>query len=109
MMSKERNVFKAIADPTRRQIIEMLSKETLTVNGIAEHFKDISRPAVSKHVKILTEADLVHIYQQGRERFCHIHAAPLREISDWIRPYERFWDSKLDELGDYLDQKYGEE
>ena len=84
----------------------MLSEEVLTVNGIASQFKDISRPAVSKHVKILTEAGLVEIHQEGRERFCYIQAEPLKEVSDWISQYEHFWNAKMDNLGAYLKNKY---
>ena len=105
-MKKERNVFRAIADPTRRQIIGLLSEEVLTLNGIATQFKDISRPAVSKHVKILVEAGLIEIHQDGRERFCYIQPEPLKEVSDWISQYERFWNQKLDDLGSYLEKKY---
>lgn len=105
-MKKERNVFRAIADPTRREIIGMLSEEVLTLNGIASHFKDISRPAVSKHVKILTEAGLIEIHKEGRERFCYIQTEPLKEVSEWISQYEKFWNEKLDNLGHYLEKKY---
>lgn len=105
-MQKERSVFKAIADPTRRQIIGMLTEEAMSINGIAEHFTAISRPAVSKHIKVLTETGLVEIHQDGRERFCYIQAAPLKEISDWVHQYEQFWNNKLDNLGNYLDKKH---
>src|SRR5688572_16235360 len=97
-----RDVFQAIADPNRREIIDLLAKKTLTLNEVAEHF-DISRPAISKHVKILTECGLIVIQQQGRERYCSADFHKLAEVSDWVNRYHRFWSSKLDALGDYLE------
>ena len=96
-----RDVFQAIADPTRREIIGLLSKKSLTLNGVAENF-DISRPAISKHIKILTECGLVVIKQQGRERYCHPDLRRLQEVSDWTENYRAFWNNKLDALGDFL-------
>lgn len=71
-----RDVFQAIADPTRRAIIDMIAKRSLNLNAIAEHF-NVSRPAISKHIRILTECGLISIHQQGRERFCEAKLAPL--------------------------------
>ncbi len=96
-----RDVFQAIADPVRRDIISLLSKEMLTVNGVAEHF-DISRPAISKHIKILMECGLVTIHQNGRERYCQIKAEALQPIADWVSPYKELWESKLDHFEAYL-------
>ncbi|NET33952.1 MAG: helix-turn-helix transcriptional regulator [Cyanothece sp. SIO1E1] len=104
---REKDIFKAIADPTRRQIISLLTQEAMPMNAIAERFPDISRPAVSKHVKVLTDIGLIAVYKDGRERFCHASLEPLKEVSDWVAQYERFWNQKLDNLGDYLKQKYG--
>ncbi len=98
-----RDVFQAIADPNRRAIINLLSHQRLTPNGVATHF-DISRPAISKHIKILTECGLITIKQQGRERYCEANLKTLGEVSDWIEPYRKFWEAKLDSLGDYLKQ-----
>lgn len=106
MIMREKDIFRAIADPTRRQIIGLLSQETLPMNAIAERFPDISRPAVSKHVKVLTDMGLIAVHKDGRKRFCHASLEPLKEVSDWVRQYERFWNQKLDNLGDYLQQKY---
>lgn len=96
-----RDVFQAIADPTRREIIGLLSKQSLTLNGVAENF-DISRPAISKHIKILTECGLVVIKQQGRERFCYPDLRRLKEVSDWAENYRVFWNNKLDALEQFL-------
>ena len=101
-----RDVFQAIADPTRRQIIGMISKEPLNLNTVAGKF-DISRPAISKHIKILTECGLIQIRQEGRERYCEAQLQPLIEISDWVGQYKTFWNGKLDTLSEFLlsDQK----
>lgn len=96
-----RDVFQAIADPKRRAIIQLVALQTLTVNGIAEHFK-ISRPAVSKHVKILSECGLIKIRQDGRERLCEAQLSKLHEVSDWVENYKKFWNEKFDRLEKYL-------
>jgi DNA-binding transcriptional ArsR family regulator len=105
-----RDVFQAIADPTRRAILDLLAGQPLTLNGIAEHF-DISRPAISKHVKILVECGLVVIRQQGRERYCEVQADKLNEVSNWVAQYQAAWEQRLDRLGEYLNelQKKGEQ
>lgn len=96
-----RDVFQAIADPIRRDIISLLATEMRTVNGVAEHF-DISRPAISKHIKILMECGLVTIHQNGRERYCQIKPEALQPIADWVSPYKQLWESKLDHFESYL-------
>lgn len=96
-----RDVFQAIADPKRRAILALLALHALTINGIAEHFQ-VSRPAISKHVKILEECGLVTVNQQGRERFCEAKLSKLGEVSDWVEQYRKFWDEKLDALEEYL-------
>jgi DNA-binding transcriptional ArsR family regulator len=96
-----RDVFQAIADPTRRAIIGLLSEQSLTLNGVAGNF-DISRPAISKHIKILTECGLVVIKQQGRERYCYPDLRRLKEVSDWSEKYRAFWNNKLDALETFL-------
>ena len=97
-----RDVFQAIADPNRRAIIDLLSAKTLTLNEVADHF-DISRPAISKHVKILTECGLIMIKQQGRERYCSADFKKLSDVSEWVNQYREFWSSKLDALGRFLE------
>lgn len=101
-MDLRRDVFQAIADPQRRAIIHLLSKRQLTLNGVAENF-DISRPAISRHIKILTECGLITINQQGRERYCEANLKKLIEVSDWVDQYRAFWTRKLDDLGKFLD------
>ena len=96
-----RDVFQAIADPTRRAIINMLSSQSLNLNAVAENF-DISRPAISKHIKILTECGLIEIKQHGRERYCEAKLQKLNEVSKWIEQYRVFWTKKLDALENFL-------
>ena len=96
-----RDVFHAIADPTRRKIIDTLVQKPLTPNSVATNFH-ISRPAVSKHIKILTECGLVIVKQTGRERYCEVNFSALREVSDWVDKYRVFWTKKLDALGEFL-------
>jgi DNA-binding transcriptional ArsR family regulator len=98
-----RDVFQAIADPNRRAILGLLANQKLTLNGVAENF-DISRPAISKHIKILTECGLVVTRQQGRERYCEVRLDKLNEVSDWVEQYRKFWTAKLDALEDYLNE-----
>lgn len=98
-----RDVFQAIADPTRRKIINMIARESLNLNSVAEKFH-ISRPAISKHIKILTECGLITIKQQGRERYCEAKFDKLNEVSDWVEQYRKFWTQKLDALEMYLDE-----
>lgn len=98
-----RDVFQAIADPTRRAIINMLAQKSLNLNAVAEKF-DVSRPAISKHIKILTECGLVVINQQGRERYCEAKLGKLNEVSDWVEQYRKFWTAKLDALENYLNE-----
>ena len=96
-----RDVFQAIADPTRREIIQMLAQESLNLNAVADRF-DISRPAISKHIKILTECGLITIHPRGRERLCEAKLETLNEVSDWVAQYRQFWETKLDSLENYL-------
>jgi DNA-binding transcriptional ArsR family regulator len=98
-----RDVFQAIADPTRREIINMLAHQSLNLNRVAENF-NVSRPAISKHIKILTECGLVVINQQGRERFCEARLEKLREVSSWVEKYSKFWNARFDALEIYLDK-----
>lgn len=98
-----RDVFQAIADPTRRAILSLLAAQTLTLNAVAENF-DISRPAISKHIKILNECGLIEITDKGRERYCEAKLDKLSEVSVWIEQYKQFWESKLDDLETYLDK-----
>ncbi|MFI5202675.1 MAG: ArsR/SmtB family transcription factor [Candidatus Kapaibacterium sp.] len=96
-----RDVFQAIADPTRRAILSLLAVQTLTMTSIAEHFK-VTRPAISKHVKILAECGLIIVRQQGRERYCEAELKKLDEVSDWVETYRQLWEERLDRLEAYL-------
>jgi DNA-binding transcriptional ArsR family regulator len=102
-MEARRDVYQAIADPTRRQIIGMVAQQPLNLNTIAEKFH-VSRQAVSLHVKILNECGLISIRQQGRERYCEAKLDGLNEVSLWIDQYRKFWENKLDSLEFYLDK-----
>ena len=99
-----RDPFQAIADPTRRQIIGMIAKGPMNLNAVAENFK-VSRPAISRHIKILTECGVITIRQQGRERFCEANYAQLRAVSDWVAQYRAFWNDKLDGLESFLSEE----
>ena len=96
-----RDVFQAIADPVRRDIIELLAEETLTVNTIAEKF-EISRPAISKHLKILSECEIIDFKNEGRERYCFIRPKNLIPAFLWIEQYRVLWEDKLDSFDRYL-------
>ena len=108
-----RDVFHAIADPNRRAIISLLANQKLTINGVAEHFP-ISRPAISKHIKILAESGLVVVHRQGRERYCEARLDKLNEVADWIEQYQKIWEQRFDRLDEYLrelqkaEKKHGE-
>jgi DNA-binding transcriptional ArsR family regulator len=100
-MDARRDVFQAIADPTRRAIINLIAEKAQNLNAIAENFS-VSRQAISLHIKILTECGLVEIRQQGRERYCEAQLDKLSEVSAWIDQYRKHWESKLDSLEKYL-------
>src|ERR1700744_2218765 len=99
-----RDVFQAIADPTRREIIGLIANKTLNLNSIADNF-DISRPAVSKHINILTQCGLLTIKQQGRDRYCKADLSKLNQVHNWLEQYRKFWNTKLDALGDFLEKE----
>jgi|ERR1041385_640075 DNA-binding transcriptional ArsR family regulator len=99
-----RDVFQAIADPTRRDIINMIAHQRLNLNAVANKF-NVSRPAISKHIKILTECGLINIRQEGRERFCEANLEPLVEVSSWVEQYKEFWAARLDALEEYLENE----
>lgn len=96
-----RDPWQSLADPTRRKIIELLAEEPLTINEIADRFS-ISRPAISKQIKILSESQLLKISQKGRERTCTLSLEGLEEVHDWVIQYQSFWLKKLDDLDQYL-------
>lgn len=96
-----RDVFQAIADPVRRDIIELISKETLTVNDVAAKF-NISRPAISKHIKILHECNIIVIQKEGRKRYCKIQPQHLVPAFLWIEQYKKLWEDRIDSFENYL-------
>ncbi len=96
-----RDIFQAIADPNRRQIIDLLAKEPMTLNAIADKF-DISRPAVSQHIKHLTECGIVEIEQKGRERYCKIKPQSLIPAFLWLEQYQKQWTERIDSFEKYV-------
>ena len=96
-----RDTFQAIADPNRRAILSLLAAQKLTLNGVAENFR-ISRPAVSRHIKILRQCGLVVVSKQGRERYCEVRLDKLNEVSDWIEQSRQLWEQRLDRLDEYV-------
>ena len=103
-MEARRDTFQAIADPTRRAILSLLAFQAMTPGAIAENF-DSSRQTISKHIQILTECQLVRQEQKGREIYYHFNPQKMKEVSDWVDQYRKFWDSKLDSLESYLKKK----
>jgi DNA-binding transcriptional ArsR family regulator len=103
-MKARRDVFQAIADPTRRAIIGLLASQTLTLNTVAENFR-MSQPAVSKHMRILTECGLVDIVKLGRERHCTARLGALEEVARWAEQYRIFWNNSLDKLQNLLNDE----
>jgi len=106
MSDKINQIFKAIADPTRREIFHVLvvAGAALSINQVSEHF-DMSRQGVTKHLKFLEEAGMVQVQSKGRERFCFADPEPLKEVRGWLEIYDEFWGEKLDLLGKHLDNK----
>ncbi|RRB11906.1 ArsR/SmtB family transcription factor [Larkinella knui] len=96
-----RDIFQAIADPTRRAIIALIAIQAMTPNALAEHFQT-SRQAVSKHIKILTECQLVRQEQQGREIYYSLEIEKMREIDKWIDQFRKIWETRFNQLDDVL-------
>lgn len=97
-----RDVFQAIADPTRREIIHLVAGKRLHLNEVADQFQ-VSRPAISKHIRILTECGLIRMKQEGRLRYCEPNLEKLHEVAGWVEQYREFWTQKLDALETYLE------
>lgn len=96
-----RDVFQAIADPTRRAILSLIALHAMTPNSLAEHF-DTSRQAVSKHIKILTECQLVKQEQIGREIYYHFNPKKMKEVADWLKPFQEMWENRFNQLDHVL-------
>lgn len=100
-MEIRRDIFQAIADPTRRAIIGLIAIHAMTPNALAEHFNS-SRQAVSKHIKILTECELVKQEQQGREIYYSLEIEKMKEIDEWLNQFRKMWETKFDQLDKVL-------
>jgi len=100
-MDIRRDIFQAIADPTRRGIIALIAIQAMTPNAIAEHF-DTSRQAVSKHLRILTECELVKQEQKGREIYYQLEIDKMKEIDKWLEHYRKIWETRFSQLDDVL-------
>ena len=104
MTAQTLDVFQVIADPSRRQMMQLLSRDSMTINALAENF-DMSRPAVSKHVKILYNAGFISIKDIGRERYCILKQDGFEEVRDFLNYFDKFWTSRLKKLETILNNK----
>lgn len=96
-----RDVFQAIADPTRRAILSLIALQAMTPNALAQHF-ETSRQAVSKHVQILSECGLVRQEQSGREIICHFNPDKMKELDEWLEPFRKAWENRFGQLDEVL-------
>ena len=96
-MNLRRDVFQAIADPTRRAILLLLASQSMTAGAIASRF-DTARPTISKHLQILTECELLHQEQTGREVHYHFNGQKMKEVADFLEPFRRMWDDRFNAL-----------
>ncbi|MCS3528902.1 helix-turn-helix transcriptional regulator [Chryseobacterium sp. JUb7] len=103
-MNLRRDVFQAIADPTRRSILMLVAAQSMTAGAIASNF-DTARPTVSKHLQILTECELLKPEQNGREIIYHLNPSKMKEIADFIEPFRQMWDDRFNKLEDIM-KKY---
>jgi DNA-binding transcriptional ArsR family regulator len=104
MTAQTPDVFQVIADPSRRQMMQLLSKDSMTINALAGNF-DMSRPAVSKHIKIMYNAGFISIKDIGRERYCTLKQDGFKELQDFIDYFDKFWTGKLKKLETLLNNK----
>lgn len=102
-MEKRRDVYQAIADPTRRHILSLIVNKPLALNSIAENF-DMSRPAISQHIKILDESGLLFIRKKGRQRFCHIQPKKIKEVDEWLDQFRQLWEDRFNQLDQALNK-----
>lgn len=100
-METRRDIFQAIADPTRRAILTLIALQAMTPNAIAEHF-DSSRQAVSKHLRILSECELITQQQQGREIYYQLEVEKMKEIDKWLNQFRKIWETRFSQLDDVL-------
>jgi DNA-binding transcriptional ArsR family regulator len=106
-MNLRRDVFQAIADPTRRAILLLVAAQSMTAGAIAANF-DTARPTVSKHLQILTECELLEQEQQGREIYYHLNPEKIKEIDDFIEPFRKMWETQFNQLDELLTTMKGE-
>lgn len=104
MTASTLDAFQVIADPSRRKILHLLSKDSYNINTLAENF-EMSRPAVSKHIKVLETAGFISIHENGRERYCVLSQEGFNEISNWLNHFDKFWNNKLKKLETVLKTK----
>ncbi len=104
MKGQKLDAFQVIADPSRRHMMQLLSKDSMTINTLAQNF-EMSRPAVSKHIKIMVHAGFVSIKVIGREHYCTLRHDGFQELQNWINYFDKFWVSKLKKLESLLNQK----
>src|SRR6266498_2879071 len=104
-MLLRRDVFQAIADPTRRAILLLVASQSMTAGAIASNF-DTARPTVSKHLQILTECELLEQEQDGREIYYHLNPQKIKEIADFIEPFRKMWDDRFNKLEKPIMKKY---
>ena len=97
----ENDVFHAVADPTRRRVLDLLAKRDHPAMELVKHF-NMSQPSVSEHLRLLREAGLVRSQKSGRQRIYSLNPMPLKELADWVALFDRFWEQKMEALGDYL-------
>ena len=100
-MEARRDIFQAIADPTRRAILSLLAMQAMTPGAIAENFNS-SRQTISKHIQILTECQLLSQHQNGREIYYHFNPIKMKEVAEWVNQYSNFWNEKFNSLDLYL-------
>jgi len=103
-MNIRRDVFQAIADPTRRSILLLVAAQSMTAGAIAANF-DTARPTVSKHLQILAECELLDQEQRGREIYYHLNARNMRQVADFIEPFRKMWDERFTKLEAVMKQK----
>jgi len=104
MSQKTDQIFRALADPTRREIFRLLViGSTLSITQLSAHF-DISRQGISKHLKFLMDAEMVKMEKKGRESICYAEAKSLQIVKDWLSYYDKYWDNSLNALEDYLNR-----
>ena len=107
-MKSRRDVFQAIADPTRRAILALLAVQALTPGAIADNFKS-SRQTISKHIQILTECELLRQEQTGREIYYHLNPKKMKDVDEWLAPFRKLWDDRFDRLDKVLNKLKGKQ